>query len=264
MARWVRNPFPVMDECLARFGDMFTLRLPIVPGGMVLVSDPEVVKEVFALGPDEGHAGKANFVLKPFLGEHSLLLLDGAEHLRQRKMMLPAFHGERMLGYGRSMIDLAHDSIDRWPVGKPFPVHRPMQAVTLQVIVRTVFGVGEGPRFSELADVLTRALDVGAWPGLFFPILQRDLGRYSPWGRFVRLMRRASEILRGEIRRGRDKGTAGRADVLALLLEARDETGSPLTEDEVHDELVTLLVAGHETTATSSRGPCAGSCRTAG
>ena len=126
-----------------------------------------------------------------------------------------------------------------------------MQAVTLQVIVRTVFGIGEGPRFSELAEVLTRALHVGAWPGLLFPVLQRDLGPYSPWGRFVRLMRRASELLRGEIRRGRDKGTAGRADVLAMLLDARDETGSPLTEDEVHDELVTLLVAGHETTATS-------------
>jgi cytochrome P450 len=126
-----------------------------------------------------------------------------------------------------------------------------MQGITLQVIIRTVFGVDEGPRFRELADVLTRTLDAGAWPGLFFSFMQRDLGRFSPWGRFVRLMGRASEILRGEIRRGLATGTAGRADVLAMLLDARDEAGQPLTEDEVHDELVTLLVAGHETTATS-------------
>jgi cytochrome P450 len=251
VVRWIRNPFHVMDECRARFGEAFTLRLPAIKGGLVVLSDPDDVKEVFALGPDEGHAGKANFVLRPFLGKHSLLLLDGAEHLRQRKMMLPAFHGERMTGYGHAMAELAHDSIDHWPIGTSFAVHRPMQAVTLQVIVRTVFGVGEGPRFSELADVLTRALDVGAWPGLLFPVLQRDLGRFSPWGRFVRLMRRAGEILRSEIRRGREKGTAGRTDVLAMLLEARDEAGQPLTEDEIHDELITLLVAGHETTATS-------------
>ncbi len=240
-----------MDGCQARFGDAFTLRLPMVADGLVVVSNPEVVKEVFALGSDDGHAGKANLILQPFVGKHSLLLLDGAEHLRQRKMMLPAFHGERMHGYGLSMLELAHDSIDQWPVGESFPVHRPMQGITLQVIIRTVFGIGEGPRFLELADVLTRALDAGAWPGLFFSFMQRDLGRYSPWGRFVRLMARATAILRGEIRRGLEVGTAGRTDVLAMLLEARDEAGDPLTEDEIHDELVTLLVAGHETTATS-------------
>ena len=204
--RWTRNPFRVMDECRARFGDTFSLPLPFMRGGFVVVSDPADVKEVFALGPDEGHAGKANFVLKPFLGEHSLLLLDGAEHLRQRKMMLPAFHGERMHSYGRAMLDLSHESIDRWRIGTPFAVHRPMQQITLQVIVRTVFGIEEGPRFAELSEVLTRTLDAGAWPGLLFPIFQRDLGRYSPWGRFLRFQRRADEILRSEIRRGRERG----------------------------------------------------------
>src|SRR5580692_4953842 len=146
MIRWVRNPLPVMEQAHRRFGDTFTMRLAGIPEPLVLVSHPEVIKEVFALGPDAGHAGKANVVLKPFLGEHSLLLLDGAEHLRQRKMMLPAFHGERMHAYGRAMLDLAHDSIDRWPTHRAFPVHRPMQAITLGVILRTVFGMGEGAR----------------------------------------------------------------------------------------------------------------------
>jgi cytochrome P450 len=250
VVRWIRNPFDLMDECHARFGDTFTVQLPPF-GAMVLFSDPEAVKEIFALGADEGHAGKANFILRPFVGNHSVLLLDGAEHLRQRKMMLPSFHGERMQAFGHSMIELAHDSIDRWPIGETFAAHRPMQSVTLQVIVRTVFGVEEGPRFSDVSDLVTRTLEASTWPGLLFPFLQLDLGPYSPWGKFLRLQRRAGELLRSEIRRGRERGTAGRNDVLAMLLEARDEAGRPLTEDEVHDELITLLVAGHETTATS-------------
>jgi cytochrome P450 len=249
--RWMRSPFRMMDECHARFGDAFSLRFPAFRAPLVVVSDPLAVKDVFAMGADDGHAGKANFVLKPLLGKHSLLVLDGADHLRQRKMILPAFHGERMHAYGRAMLDLTHESIDGWPLGDPFPVQRPMQTITLQVIIRTVFGIGEGPRFAELADLLKRVLDIGAYSVLLFPIMQRDLGPLSPWGRFLRLGARAGDILRAEIRRGRREGTAGRTDVLAMMLDARDEKGEPLTEDEVHDELVTLLVAGHETTATA-------------
>jgi cytochrome P450 len=248
---WLRSPFRLLAENRARYGDAFTLRILKFPHPIVIFSDPEAVKDLFSLAADEGHAGKANVVLKPFLGQHSLILLDGEEHLRQRKMMLPAFHGERMHAYGRTMIDLAHESIDGWPIGRRFAVHRYMQSITLQVIVRTVFGVEAGPRFAELADVLTRGLDIAAWPGFLFPWMQRDLGPWSPWGRYSRLSGRASEILRAEIRRGRAQGTAGRNDVLAMLLDARDEAGDPLTEDEVHDELVTLLIAGHETTATA-------------
>jgi cytochrome P450 len=225
------------------------MRLPDLK--FVVVSDPDVVKQVFSMTADEAHAGEANFILKPFLGPKSLLLLDGAEHMRHRKMMMPAFHGERMNAYGRTMMELANDSIDHWPVGEAFPVHGPMQSVTLDVIIRTVFGVEAGPRFTRLADLLKRGLKVGAWPLLLFPFMQKDLGPFSPWGRFKRLGERSSEILREEIRRGRERGTTGRADVLAMMLDARDEAGQPLSEDEFHDELVTLLIAGHETTATS-------------
>ncbi len=251
LVRWIRQPFQVMQESQARYGDAFTMHLPKVPKGIVVIPDPLAVKDVFGLGPDEGHAGKANFVLKPFLGEHSLLLLDGAEHLRQRKMILPAFHGERMIAYGRTMAEMTDDSVDGWPVGEPFAAQRPMQSITLEVILRTVFGVAEGPRFAELAVVLRRMLDATANPALIVTWLQRDLGPLSPWGRFLRHARRASDILRAEIRRGRADGTAGRTDVLAMMLDARDDEGRPLSEDEVHDELVTLLVAGHETTATA-------------
>lgn len=249
--RWMRVPFRVLDECHARFGDAFTMRLPGLSNGVVVVSEPAAVKDVFGLGPDEGHAGKANFVLKPLLGEHSLLLLDGAEHLRQRKMILPAFHGERMHAYGRTMIELSHEEIDRWALGRRFSVHQPMQEITLGVIIRTVFGVQEGPRFTELAELMKRVLDIAQHPIYLFPWMQKDLGPLSPWGRFKRFGERASGILRAEIRRGRAQGTQGRTDVLAMMLDARDEKGAPLSEDEVHDELVTLLVAGHETTATA-------------
>jgi cytochrome P450 len=251
LVRWIRDPFGVLQNGAARFGDAFSLRLPFLPVPIVIVSHPLAVKDVFGLGPDQGHAGKANVVLKPLLGEHSLLVLDGAEHIRQRKMMVPAFHGERMHAYGQTMVDMSHASIETWPVGKSFPVHRPLQAITLQVILRTVFGIGEGPMFTELAEILKAGLDITANPLMLFPVMQRDLGPFSPWGRFRRLGTRASAILRAEIRQGREKGTAGRHDVLAMLLDARDESGRTLTEDEVHDELVTLLVAGHETTATA-------------
>jgi cytochrome P450 len=249
--RWMTDPFKLMEQCHAQFGDTFTMRLPLMPKGIVVVSDPHEIKDLFAMGPDDAHAGKANIVLKPLLGEHSLLVLDGAEHLRQRKMIMPAFHGERMHAYGRAMLDLTNDSIDRWPVGVPFAVHEPMQAVTLQVIIRTVFGIEEGPRFAELAGLLRKVLDIGAHPIFLFPFMQRDFGSLSPWGRFLRLTQKAGDILRAEIRHGRSKGTAGRHDVLAMMLDARDDKGDPLSEDEVHDELVTLLVAGHETTATA-------------
>lgn len=243
--QWIRTPFELLARCKAEFGDTFTIRLPMMPGGLVALADPAAIKEVFGFGPDEAHAGEANVVLKPFLGSHSLLLLDGAPHIRHRKLMLPAFHGERMQAYGRAMIDLTGEVIDKMPVGRTFPFHGSMQSLTLAVILRTVFGVEEGPQFTELADVLARGLDASAWPGLLFPVMQRDLGPLSPWGKWVRLQKRASALLMAEIRRARSAPDRSRTDVLSMLVD------TPLTEDEIHDELITLLVAGHETTATS-------------
>jgi cytochrome P450 len=251
LLRWIRDPFGLLDECQARFGDAFTLRVPGPASPFVIVASPNAVKDVFALDGEVGHAGKANIVLKPLLGEHSIILLDGPEHARQRRMMLPAFHGDRLAAYGRTMTELAHAAIDRLPVGDVVPIVRSMQAVTLQVIVRTVFGLQAGRGFSELTDVLARTVDAAARPMLLLPFMQRDLGPLSPWGRFLRSGAKASEILRAEIRRGRAEGTAGRTDVLAMLLDARDDAGGLMSEDEIHDELVTLLVAGHETTATA-------------
>jgi cytochrome P450 len=249
--RWIRDPFALLADGQARFGDAFKLRLPGRIGEVVIVSDPEMVKQVFALGGDDAHAGKANVVVKPFLGAHSLLLLDGPEHARQRKMMLPAFHGERMHAYGATMLDIAHASIDGWPVGSPFSVHRETQSITLRIILRTVFGIEGGDRFADFERRLAASLDVASMPVLLFPAMQRDFGRFSPWGKFRRLSEEASRVIREEIGRARKSDADRRSDILAMLVDSRDESGRRLDDDEVHDQLVTLLVAGHETTATA-------------
>lgn len=247
--KFVTTPTEFLDECAARFGPMFRLRLPNYRDVMV-TTHPELVKRLFAMSGDEAHAGEANEPLAPMLGRHSVLLLDGKEHMRHRKLLLPPFHGERMHAFGRAMLELTRASVERWPDGGAFALHPHLQRITLEVIVRTVFGVDEGPRFAKLADTLAEALDIAAWAPLMFPIFQKDLGPLSPWGRFLRLRRRATAMMQEEIDRAR-RAPSGRTDVLAMLAQARDEAGAPMTDEEIQDELSTLLIAGHETTATA-------------
>ena len=250
VVEWMRRPYDFFERCQQELGDLFRLRLPGL-GQINVVASPEGVKEVFALSPDEGHAGKANVVLRPFLGDHSLLLLDGAPHQRHRRLMMPAFHGERMVSYGRSMLTTASEVIDRMPLETPFSIHEPMQELTLRVILRTVFGVAAGPRFQELMGLLAESLSIVAWPVMLFPAMQRDLGGWSPWGRFLRLASRIEALLQAEIDEVRAGERADRQDILAMMVKARDEGGRPLSDQELKEELITLLVAGHETTATS-------------
>lgn len=247
LLRWMRDPFPFMEDCRARYGETFLLRLPGAPP-FVVVTNPEHVREVFAANGDDLRAGEVAGPLAPFLGARSVILLDGPEHMRMRKLLMPPFHGERMQAYGRDMIDITHASVDAWPVGRPFAVHGPMQRITLEVILRTVFGLD---RDDGIGAALEDVIGVGAWPPLFLPAMQRDLGPWSPWGRFLRKAAVADGLLLAHIRRRRAEGTAGRSDILSLLVEARDEGGAALTEGDLRDQLVTLLVAGHETTATS-------------
>ncbi len=250
VTEWMRRPYEFFASCQAQFGDLFTLRIPVL-GDVVIVASPEHVKEVFAQSPEAAHAGEANVVLRPFLGDHSLLLLDGSPHLRHRRMMMPAFHGDRIASYGASMLSMTDESIDRAPRGRPFAAHDLLQDLTLRIILRTVFGVAEGARFTELATILAESLDVLAWPPMLASWMQTDLGPWSPWGKFVRLSRRADALLQAEIEEARAQSAAGRSDILSMLLAARDEQGQGLTDLELKQELVTLLVAGHETTATA-------------
>ncbi len=248
--QWMRRPFAFLDDCAARYGDTFTLRFATLPP-LVMYARPEDVKEVFA---DDGgllHAGQFNLQLRAFLGEHSVLMLDGKEHMRHRRLLLPPFQGERMHAYGQTMLDIADDSIDAWPVGTPFALHRPMQEITLQVILRTVFGVDGAARLARFDRLMAELLQIAAWPPLLLPFMQRDLGRYSPWGRYLRKRVETDQMVYAEIRERRAGGSRGRSDILSLLVDARDEEGRPMSDQELHDELGTLVVAGHETTATA-------------
>jgi cytochrome P450 len=246
---WMKDPFGLMDRCARRFGEAYTMGLMGFPP-IVVTYTPETVKEIFADDGETFAAGKFNRSLAALLGDKSVLMLDGAEHRRHRRLLLPPFQGERMKAYGEVMLAAADASIDGWPQGEAFALHPHMQEITLRVIIRTVFGFEEGPRFDEMMRRMKRILDLGAWAGLLIPAMQVDLGRHSPWGKFRRAVAHGDAYLFEAIAERRATGARG-TDVLSLLLDARDEEGKPMTDAELRDELTTLLVAGHETSATA-------------
>ncbi len=250
---WLYRPFPMLDALARHYRDAFTWRLPGLEtrgiGGAAVFYHPDAVKEIFSLGPDDAHAGKINAVLGPILGQYSLLLLDGAEHLRQRKLLLPPLHGERMASYGERMVQLTEQAIRRWPDSGKFAIHPHLQRIALDIILRVIFGLEEGEQMARMHDKVAKILDIGANPLLLFPGFQKDLGSLSPWGKFVRL-RDETDVMIYDLMRRRRASKEKKDDILSLMLEARDEDGRPMPDNELRDELVTLLVAGHETTAT--------------
>jgi cytochrome P450 len=254
MAEWIMRPIPFLERCTRRYGDFFTVRF--VFGDIVWIADPHAIKTVFTGDPDVLHAGEANAPpLEPIMGRNSVLLLDEPEHMRQRKLMLPSFHGERMQRYAELIADITERDIDGWPVGTPFGLRARTQEITLEVIMRAVFGIQEAERLERLRGSLSPMLDLGTNPqamiGIAFPFMRRTLGK-RVWDRFLRLRDEADALIFDEIHRRReDPSTPERDDVLSILLQARDDEGKPMTDAELRDELMTLLVAGHETTATS-------------
>jgi cytochrome P450 family 135 len=248
---WFRRAQWLLDTCQARFGDMFTLRVA-GEGTWVVTSNPEVVKQVFTGDPRLLHAGEANRILLPVLGPNSVLLLDDSPHLRQRKLMLPAFHGERMQRYGELMAAVAAEEIERWPIGEPYRLRPRMQAMTLEIVLRAVFGVSEGPRMETLRCELRRLLDIVTKPINGVVLLTLGPERLSRLGAFRRELERVNRPIYEEIAERRRAGDlAERDDIMSLLLQATHEDGSPMSDEELRDELVTLLVAGHETTANA-------------
>ena len=254
LLRYARRPYGVMEDAAREFGTCYTVRGPGLPP-MVVFSDPDAIKDIFTADPDALHGGEAQGpFLGPLIGWNSLLLLDGARHRRERRLLMPPFHGERMQVYGRVIREIADRAIDRWAIGRPFRVHPEMQAITLDVILRAVFGLDENRALVRVRETILGALHLFEGPTAPFlgiPVLQHELGGLSPWGRFVRCKRDLRRILHEEITRRRTHGTAGRTDVLSMLVDARDEDGAPMTDDELFDEMFTILGAGHETTASS-------------
>jgi len=250
-ARFLLRGPRFLETCRDHYGDVFTIRLN-TGRTVVVAGDPAIAKEVFTGSPDDLHAGAGNVVLKPLLGGRSVLLLDGPEHLRQRRLMLPPFHGERMRAYGDVMTEVAERHVGAWPVGQAFAVHPTMQAITLEIVLRTVFGVEDQARIAQFGAPLQRLLNSTDHPARLLALqFTRSEGARprSPWGRLYGLMAPADAMIHEEIAARRSEGEQG-DDILSLLLAARDEDGNALTDAELRDELMTLVVAGHETTAT--------------
>jgi cytochrome P450 len=211
-----------------------------------------MVKQVFTGAPRVFHAGEGNQILRPILGDNSVLVLDEKPHIGQRKLLLPPFHGERMQGYGETMAEIAGREIDSWPTGTPYKLRPRMQAITLEIILETVFGVHEKARTDPLRVALRSFLDLTTDTRLLLPIVLLGPGRISHVPAFRRRVERVDELIHREIAdRRAAPDLAERDDILSMLVAARHEDGSPMSDAEIRDELLTLLVAGHETTATA-------------
>lgn len=234
------------DRCRAEYGATFSLRLPTLPP-VVVFSDEACVREVLGLRPEDVSVGDALRWMEPFVGRSSLLLMDGERHLRERKLLMPPFHASRMRAYGATIRELARRAMAEWPVDRPFAIEPAARAITLDIILRTVFGVG-GAELAALRRAILELFDDFSVLNLV-PALRVDLGRLTPWGRFVAHRAALDRLLFRLIRERR--AHAGRDDVLAMLVEARYEDGRPMRDEDLRDELVTLLSAGHETSTSA-------------
>jgi cytochrome P450 len=251
MFRLARDPLHFVARAQRRYGDIFVLSLPFF-GRTAYVADPALVKEVFTGSPAQFHAGEANTTfLEPSFGPNSVLTLDDEPHMRQRKLLLPPFHGERIRRYGELTREITLRDMETWPVGTPFALHHHTQRITLAVIMRAVFGVHDEQRLLRF-EQLIKGFEGRITAVTALPALRRDLGRWSPWNRFLRAREALDEFIYEEIALRRsvmERDETERDDVLSLLLQARHDDGSPMGDEELRDELITVLGAGHETTA---------------
>jgi cytochrome P450 len=245
---WWSRPTAYLERCRARYGGRFTIRL-LGQSPFVIISDPDEIKQIFTASPEVLHPGEGARILEPVVGPNSVILLDEGPHLRQRKLLLPAFHGERMQALSGLMAELAEREVATWPFDEPVALHPRLQRLTLEIILRAVFGLQRGAQLDELRDLLTDILAFGESPLSLVPQAQRLLAGRGPVGRLERVGARADELIFALIdERRSDRGDGD--DVLSLLLSARDEDGEAMQPAELRDELVTALVAGHETTAS--------------
>ncbi len=268
MARWVFRPLPLLRELNERYGP--TLLLPGTGSRppMLWLGDPDAIRDLYAGDPDALHAGEANEVLEGVLGRWSMFLLDGAAHRRERKLVMPAFHGARMRAYTAEMRRAAREAVARWRPGEPFSFLDEMQVVALDLLARTVFGVEEGSATWRLRDLLRELVPRAQDPLLFLAASSFGSARVRrfldglarpgdpglaglvPGVRMAGLLKEIDALLRAEFADRRSRGdTASRTDVLSMLLSARDESGAGLTDEQLRDEMITLLIAGHDTSA---------------
>src|SRR6266516_1532524 len=250
--RWLLRPISFMESCREKLGDSFSVKFLGFQTPMVMISDPEAIKALYT-EREHGLPPGRDVVLTPIVGARSLLVLKGADHLAHRKLMLPPFHGERMRSFQPLVEEIVDAEIDSWPLGEEFAIHPHMQAITLEVILRVVFGVAEGPRLQRLRVMLTRVLEETASPFTqLIGLASRRFGGRGPWAKFEAQLNAVDELLYAEIAERRaEGGLEERDDILSVLMQARFEDGGAMSDTDLRDQLMTLLLAGHETTATA-------------
>jgi cytochrome P450 family 135 len=250
--RWSFRPLPFMQECREKYGDNFSVKFASFERPMVMISDPAAIKALYTERAHGLPPGR-EVVLTPVVGARSVLVIEGADHLAHRKLMLPAFHGERMRSYEPIVNEIVDAEIDSWPLGEKFAIHPHMQAMTLEVILRVVFGVAEGPRLEQLRVVLTKLLEDTASPFTqLIGLAARRFGGRGPWAKFEAQLKAVDELLYAEIAEHRSRDDLEeRDDILSQLMQARFEDGGEMSDTDLRDQLMTLLLAGHETTATA-------------
>jgi cytochrome P450 len=250
--RWTLRPLAFMHECREKYGNSFSLRFLGFERPMVLISDPAAIKALYTERANGLPPGR-NIVLEPILGSQSVLLLEGAEHLARRRLMLPPFHGERMRSYESALDEIVATEIDSWPLHSEFPIHTQMQAITLEAILRIVFGVADGPRLERLRGMLSTVLSETSSPrAQLISLATRRFRGGNAFARFERQLREVDELLFAEIAEHRTRpDLADRDDILSMLMLAEFEDGGTMSDKELRDQLMTLLLAGHETTATA-------------
>jgi cytochrome P450 len=247
------KPYQSIEADRRRYGNRYTIQ-PLTQPPMVVFSDPDAIREIFLADPSDLQGGEpASWLLGPVLGWNSLVVLDGEPYRRNRRLMMPTLHGDRLRHYASTIREITDRMIERWPLRRPFSLHYQLRTIVLEVFLRTIFGL-EGLWLDRLRDRQSRILQMADSPSagfIFLPTLRVDIGRFSPWGRFLRLRGEIASVLSAQIARCRSETSAHRTDVLSLLVAARDENGNPMSEQELFDEMFTLLMAGIETTTTS-------------
>jgi cytochrome P450 len=252
LIKFVTRPIDYVEDFAKIYGDSFTVGGRKTP--LVYFSQPEALQAIFAADANHLEAGGGNSGLSFLLGINSLLALEGDRHQRERQLLTPPFHGERMRNYGQTIEEITQQVINEWKPGKSFNVRHSMQEISLRVILRVVFGLDEGGNLQQLRQKISSLLEFLGSPllsfALFFGFLQKDLGAWSPWGWVLRQIKQIDELVYTLIKERRAEVNSNRQDILSLMMSARDENNQPMTDVELRDELMTLLIAGHETTAS--------------
>lgn len=249
------DQFGLLKRYQKKYGDIFYTPKSSSFPPFAILGDPKGVEQILTADPSYFEINQQTTApVRVLLGDYSLVLLDGAEHKRQRKLLMPPFHGERMKSYGQTIVDVTKKVISQWQVGETICIRDYTQEISLRVILRAVFGLDEGDKCDRLRTIIVDWLDIFNSPikscFLFFPFLQKDLGNWTPWGKFIRQKKLIYQILDSEIELRQNNPETLGEDILSLMVSARDEENQPMSTREIRDELITMLFAGHETTAS--------------